>query len=155
MESEIEEKMKEEVEVEPLYTGDLTLESIQENPVLKPILEVNKRFMETQKLLNNFIWLWEKDKETINTYLEEEPIYSQMMLVGKVQSYINNVTHTKFLQDSQQELLKKAMQDMIEISKQQVEELRGLEEENVDLIRQMEEEKTEKKPEEEQEETKE
>lgn len=139
--------VKKEIVIEPIYKGDLSMEDIQENPSLKPILEINKNYTETQKIINNFVWSLDVDKQAINELLELNPIYSETHLMAKVQSLMGNLTHVKFLLESQQEILKKTIREMIEISRQQTEEVNGLREENEELVMKIEvKNKEQKKP---------
>ena len=142
-----------EIPIEPLYEGDLSIEDVQENPTLKPILEINKSYIETQKLINNSVWKLNEEKQAINHLLELNPKYSETILMGKVQMLMANVEQIKFLMESQQKMLIKAIQDMINNSKGQVGELSRLQEEIEGLLGQIEYKKTEaKNPEEQQEE---
>ncbi|KKM74334.1 hypothetical protein LCGC14_1401350 [marine sediment metagenome] len=142
-----------EIPIEPLYEGDLSIEDVQENPTLKPILEINKSYIETQKLINNSVWKLNEEKQAINQLLELNPKYSETILMGKVQMLMANVEQIKFLMESQQKMLIKAIQDMINNSKGQVGELSRLQEEIEGLLGQIEYKKTEaKNPEEQQEE---
>ncbi len=110
-----------EKEIKPIYKGDLGIETMKEKPILKPIAEINKSFVNNQKLLNKSDWNYKQAKKEIDDMLQLMPKYSQTMIVAVMLKLIMYVEHSNFLWRQQQELLKKGMQEMVEIASESLE----------------------------------
>lgn len=107
-------KIKEQ-EIDSIYEGLLDFESIKKNPILKPVSEINKTYINFELIINRALWEYQQDEEKINAMIEENPIYSETQLMAKVQSMKNSVKQIIHSQDLQKENMKNAINDMITI----------------------------------------
>lgn len=144
-------KIKEEDlgEVDQIYSNEqLDFEHIKKNPVLKPISDINKSFVNFELLIRRAMWEYEKDKGTIDNMIESNPKYSETMIVSKIQSMLSYVKQIIHSQNIQKENMKSTIKEMIKIVKNDYVLLEEESEENIPIEKKPEEkvEEKEKKP---------
>lgn len=108
-------ELETEEDIEPIYNGDLGLENIDHQPILKPVANINNSFIDSQKLLNKALSDYTKVKENINDMIKIMPKYSQTMIVAEIQRLVNYIEQYIFLSDQQQEKLKRTINEMIKV----------------------------------------
>jgi len=114
---EFQEEIKEK-EIDPIYDGELGLEEVKTQPILKPVANINNSFMDSQRLLNKSLIDYKRVKQNIDNMLETMPKYSQTIIVSELQKLVNYIEQFIFLADQQQEILKRTISEMIEISQE-------------------------------------
>ena len=104
-----------EKEIDPIYDGDL---SVKNNPILGLVAEMNQSFITTQKLLDKSDWDYKQNKKEIEEMIQLMPKYSQTIIISVLQKLVMHADQSTFLGRQQQEILKKGIQDMIEIARE-------------------------------------
>ncbi len=99
-----------------LYEGSLKPDHVDAHPILKPIANINNSFMDCQKLLDKSFLDYQKVKKVINGMVSDMPKYSQTKLMAEVLRLTSYADQLIFLQDQIQEILKRTMKEMVEIS---------------------------------------
>ena len=103
-------------EIESIYNKkELSFSNIKKNPILKPILEINKSFVNLELIINKALHDYEKDEKEINEMIKINPTYSETMIMARVQNLKSSITQIIHSQDLQKENMKKAINEMIEI----------------------------------------
>lgn len=106
-------------EVDSIYSeSKLDLDAIKKNPILKPISELNNSYINFELLINRALWEFGKNKEAIDSMIEENPKYSETILLSKVQSLIGHIKQVIHAQDIQKENMKNVINEMIKIVKE-------------------------------------
>lgn len=128
-------------EMEGVYDGGLSYEEVDENPILKPILEIKNSFMNLELLINRALWEYEENKKQIDKMIEINPKYSETMILSVFQNIMNHIKQIIHAQDLQKENMKEAIKNMVKISKKEYallnkEDEQGIErkEEKIDKI---------------------
>lgn len=104
------------MEIEPLYNEkNLDFETIKNNPILKPLGEINNGFVNMELLINRALWEYQEDKKQIDEMIESNPKYSETIILSKFQSILNHVKQIIQAQDIQKENMKRAINEMIKI----------------------------------------
>ena len=119
MEDGIEIKEEDINAIEPLYNEEkLDFENIQRNPVLKPIADINRSFINFELLIRRALWEHGKIKESIDNMIEVNPKYSETMIISKVQSMLNYIKQIIHSQNLQKEDMKNTIKEMVKIVKE-------------------------------------
>ena len=95
---------------------ELTFTHIKNNPILKPISEINKSFINFESLINRALWDYEEDKKQIDKMIELNPKYSETIILSKFQSILGHIKQIIHSQDLQKENMKSTINEMIKIS---------------------------------------
>lgn len=102
--------------ITPLYDEKkLDFRTIRDNPVLKPLAEINNGFVNMELLINRALWEFQEDKTTIDEMIEINPKYSETMILSKFQSLLGHVKQIIQAQDIQKENMKRAINEMVRI----------------------------------------
>ncbi len=115
-EDEFQEELDEEEkeQIDPIYEGKLEPKDIADKPILKPVADVNKSFMDFQKLLNKSLLDYKRSKQAINDMISEMPKYSQTMIIAEVQKLVSYIENFIFLSDHIHEILKRTVKLMVD-----------------------------------------
>ncbi len=106
---------KQEIELESLYSGNLDLKTTTENPILTPIAEANNTFTNLSLIRNKALLDYEEIYRKIQEMVEENPRYSETMIVTTIFNLIIQFKQIVHSQDLQIETMKKTIQEMIKI----------------------------------------
>lgn len=93
----------------------LSYEKIQKHPILKPLSDINKSFINFELLINRALWDYNTDKQQIDEMIELNPKYSETIILNKFQSIISDIKQIIHAQDLQKENLVNAIKEMIRI----------------------------------------
>lgn len=103
-------------QVEPLYNqSNLDFNNIKNNPVLKPLSEINNGYVNMELLINRALWEYQENKIQIDAMIESNPKYSETIILSKFQSILGFVKQIIQAQDIQKENMKRAINEMIKI----------------------------------------
>lgn len=103
-------------EIESIYDKkELSFSDVKKNPILKPILEINKSFVNLELVINKALYDYEKDEREINEMIKINPTYSETMIMARVQNLKSSITQIVHSQDLQKENMKRAINEMIKI----------------------------------------
>lgn len=103
--------------IAPIYDGGLDFKSIMENPILKPLAELNRTFVNFELIINKALNEYEEEKKMVDDMVAKVPKYSETIFVGRIQNMIREMKTLIHAQDVQKEAMKRAIAEMIEISK--------------------------------------
>ncbi len=117
---------KEISKITSIYEGELDFNTIKDNPILKPIAEINETFVNLELVINKALIDYQEIEDEINKMVEENPVYSETMLMAKIQSLKVNVKQIIHSQDLQKANMKVKINDMIKIAEEEY-DLRGTE----------------------------
>lgn len=106
-------------EMQGVYNDSMTYEEILENPILKPISEINNSFITLELLINRALWEYEENKKQIDKMIEINPKYSETMILSVFQNIISHIKQIIHAQDLQKENMKEAIEKMVKISKKE------------------------------------
>lgn len=110
-------------EIIPLVANKrLDFKSIKENPVLKPIANINNTYENLEVIINRALWDYTNDKKQIDDMIQVNPKYSETIILSKFQNILSHVKQIIHAQDIQKDNMKDAINEMIKI----VEEEYGL-----------------------------
>lgn len=128
MTEELELDAEEEIKkISSIYDGDLDFRAIKDNPILKPIAEINETFINLELVINKALIEYQELENEINKMTELNPVYSETMLMSKIQALKNNVKQIIHSQDLQKANMKTKINEMIRIAEEEY-EVRGEEE---------------------------
>jgi len=105
-----------DTKIEPIYEGDLSFESIMKNPILKPLAELNKIYVNFELIIIKALQEYEEEKKIIDGMIEKVPKYSETIFVGRIQNMIREMKTLIHAHDVQKESMKKAIYEMININ---------------------------------------
>jgi len=111
-----------------IYDGDLDFNDIRESPILKPISEINDSYINLELLINKALLEYQVIEDEINLMLKENPIYSETMLMARIENLKNQIKQIIHSQDLQKESMKSKINEMIKIVSEEYELIRGEEE---------------------------
>lgn len=104
------------MQIEPIYNEkNLDFETIKNNPVLKPLSEINNGYVNMELLINRALWEYQENKTQIDEMIESNPKYSETIILSKFQNVLNYVKQIIQAQDIQKENMKRAINEMIKI----------------------------------------
>lgn len=104
--------------IESIYEEKkLSFDEIKKNPILKPISEINKSFINFELIIRRAMLEYEKTKKEINQMIELQPKYSETMVMGKIQNILTHIPQIIHSQQIQKENMKDAINEMIKIVK--------------------------------------
>jgi len=104
--------------IESIYEEKkLSFDEIKKNPILKPISEINKSFINFELIIRRAMLEYEKTKKEINQMIELQPKYSETMVMGKIQNILTYIPQIIHSQQIQKENMKDAINEMIKIVK--------------------------------------
>ena len=104
------------MQIEPLYNEkNLDFETIKNNPVLKPLAEINNGYVNMELLINRALWEYQENKIQIDAMIEANPKYSETIILSKFQNILNYIKQIIQAQDIQKENMKRAINEMIKI----------------------------------------
>jgi len=107
-------------EIEGIYDKkELDFNNIKNNPVLKPISEINNSYINFELLINRALWDYESDKKQIDDMIVLNPKYSETIILSKFQSILSYIKQIIHAQDLQKENMKNAIEEMVRIVKQE------------------------------------
>lgn len=124
----MEEQEQELTKIIPIYTGDLDFNTIKENPILKPIAEINETFINLELMINKAFIEYQEIEEAINEMIKENSVYSETILMSKIQLLKNNVKQIIYSQDLQKTNMKSKINEMIKIVEEEYDVRRDEEE---------------------------
>jgi len=107
--------------INAIYEGDLDFNTIKSNPVLKPIAEINETFVNLELMINKSLIEYQEIEELINKMIEDNPVYSETILMSKIESLKNNVKQIIHSQDLQKTNMKTKINEMIRIVEEEYE----------------------------------
>jgi hypothetical protein len=110
------EEVKEAVKVDELYDRKLDFETIMNNPILQPISEVNTTYRSQGLIVARNLWEYEQIKTRIDEMVRLNPVYSETLIFGEIQSLINVVKQIIHAQDVQRDLIKGTINEMVHLS---------------------------------------
>jgi hypothetical protein len=111
-----EESMERRGDIKGIYEDEnLTFDKIRKKPILKPISEINKTFINFELLINRALTEFLRIKETIDKMVESNPRYSETILMQRVQQLIMYSKEIIHAQDIQKDNMIKAIGEMIRI----------------------------------------
>lgn len=102
-------------QIEPLYAEKLDFAAIKNNPVLKPLSEINNGYINMELLINRALWEYQENKLQIDAMIQENPKYSETIILSKFQNILNYIKQIIQAQDIQKENMKRAINEMIKI----------------------------------------
>ena len=114
--SSLEESKKIREEMQGVYNENMTYEDIENNPILRPISEINNSFINLELLINRALWEYEENKKQIDKMIEINPKYSETMILSVFQNIIGHIKQIIHAQDLQKENMKEVIDKMIKIS---------------------------------------
>lgn len=123
-EQDIEQELQ---QIKKIYDGDLDFNTIKDNPILKPIAEINETFINLELMINKALAEYEELQEEINKMVEDNPVYSETMLMSKVQNFKVLVKQIIFSQDLQKTNMIDKINEMVGIVDEEY-DIRGNEE---------------------------
>jgi hypothetical protein len=94
---------------------DLSHEKIKTNPVLRPLAEINRLYLNNSLLIERYLTEMDEINKTLKDMEKQNPRYKQMMLYQVLGDYKNNaaqLVHTLILQ---KDSLKDAIGEMLRI----------------------------------------
>ena len=97
-EEEIEQDLQ---KIKKIYEGDLDFNTIKDSPILKPIAEINETFINLELMVNKALVEYEELQDEINKMVEDNPVYSETMLMAKIQHFkilVKQMIHSQDLQ---------------------------------------------------------
>jgi hypothetical protein len=103
--------------IEPIYPGDLDFKSIMENPILKPLAELNRTYVNFELIIHKALNEYEEEKKMVDDMVAKVPKYSETIFVGRIQNMIREMKTLIHAQDVQKEAMKRAIAEMIDISR--------------------------------------
>lgn len=107
-------------QIEPLYNEkSLDFNTIKNNPVLKPLSEINNGYVNMELLINRALWEYQENKIQIDNMIEANPKYSETIILSKFQSILGYVKQIIQAQDIQKENMKRAINEMVKIVEQE------------------------------------
>lgn len=99
-----------EKDVEPIYKGKIDL---KKNPVLRPILKLNKDFINLQKQIDRLIWGYEMIRGDLNDSIN--PKLSSHGIVFTIYDLVDSTDHLSFLYKQQGDTLQELIREMISV----------------------------------------
>lgn len=106
-------------QIEPLYNEKLDFNTIKNNPVLKPLSEINNGYINMELIINRALWEFQENKIQIDGMIEANPKYSETIILSKFQNILGYVKQIIQAQDIQKENMKRAINEMIKIVEQE------------------------------------
>lgn len=116
MQNELEYDKEDAVTAEQIYDGDkLDFENIKNNPVLKPIADINKSFVNFELLIRRAMWEYGQAKEAIDGMIELNATYSETIIMSKIQLMLIHIKQIIHSQNIQKENMKDTINEMVRI----------------------------------------
>jgi len=106
-------------EIEPLVKRNLDFKNVKENPILRPIANINKSYENLEILINRALWEYSEDKEQIDEMIKINPKYSETIILSKFQNILSHVKQIIHAQDIQKDNMKDTLNEMIKIAEEE------------------------------------
>lgn len=105
-----------EITLEYIYSGDLSFDSIRDNPILKPISEVNKNYCDLHITATKAILEFEDEYKKIQELEIINPRYTNTVLMATIKNIITSLKTVVHSQDLCDIGMKSVINEMIGIS---------------------------------------
>ncbi len=116
MQNELEFNKEDEGSIEQIYDEEkLDFENIKNNPVLKPIADINKSFVNFELLIKRAMWEYGQAKESIDGMIELNATYSETIIMSKIQLMLGHIKQIIHSQNIQKENMKDTINEMVRI----------------------------------------
>lgn len=110
----------EKFSIDPLIDRkDLDFETIKNNPILKPVSEINNTHENLEHQCNRALWEYNRVKEAINEMVNINPKYSETILMAKVQELLIFIGQLVHAQDLQKKDMRKCIREMLYLCEDQ------------------------------------
>lgn len=110
------EELAERYALEGIYEGEIKMDDIVQNPILKPIADINSQHKNFNRMIQKELFEFDAEKQELDGMIEINPIYSETKILNRFQSMLNHVKQIIHLEDLQISNLVKAVNEMIQIS---------------------------------------
>lgn len=105
-----------EITLEYIYNGDLTFDAIRDNPILKPISEINKNYCDLHITATKSILEFEDEYKKIQELEIINPRYTNTVLMATIKNIITSLKIVVHSQDLCDIGMKSVINEMIGIS---------------------------------------
>jgi hypothetical protein len=105
-----------EITMEYIYDNPLNFDDIRNNPILKPISEINKSYCDLHLTSTKGILEYEDEYKKLQELESINPRYTNTVLMASIKNITNIIKTIIYSQDLQIVSMKNAINEMIEIS---------------------------------------
>lgn len=102
-------------QIEKIYEKELDTTTILKNPILRPIIEINNQHKNFERVVQKAVADAQEEKNEIDKMIEDNPIYSETIILAKFLKIWNCMSQIISSQDIQKDNMKKAINDMVNI----------------------------------------
>lgn len=104
--------------IEPLINEPYTYDNMMNNPIIKPISEVDRSLRDLDEMINKMLIDSRRDKQWVNAAIEDVPSYQDSPFVSRIIELTKNTQNIIKLQDIEIKNLKNAIREIVEIVKE-------------------------------------
>ena len=104
--------------IEPLVDEPYTYENMVNNPIIKPIAEVDRSLRDLEDMINKKLIDSRRHQQWVNAAIEDVPAYQDSPFVTRLINLVQSTQDVIKLQDIQIKNLKKTIKEIVQIVKQ-------------------------------------
>lgn len=108
--------MNPEIKLDYIYERLLDFDSIKDNPILKPISEINKSYCDRHIVITKGVLEFEEEYKRLQEMESINPRYTNTVLMALIKNMINIIKTIIYNQDLCDSSMKSAINEMIDIS---------------------------------------